>query len=315
MPDFGTLVYLDIRDMWLNEARDFTPWLKDNIDKLGEVIGIDLEVIQSEADVGDFSLDLLAKDLGTGQNVIIENQLENTDHDHLGKLLTYAAGFEASVIIWISKSIRDEHRQTLEWLNERTDVATQFFGITIEVFKIDNSRPAFKFVPVVFPNDWQRINKQRSINNLTPRAEEYRIYFQRLIDVLREDYNFTRARIGQPQGWYTFPSGIVGILYGTSFARNNRVRVELFIDFGDIEQNKIFFDSLLNNRQQIETEFGSALSWERLDEKRSSRVALYREGSIDTTTENLSEIQQWSIDNLIKFKRVFSPYISRRNNN
>lgn len=105
MLGFGNIVYSDLREIWPNEERDFTPWLSDNIDKLSEVIGIELEIIQREAAVGDFSLDLLAKDLSTGQNVIIENQLEATNHDHLGKLLTYSSGYDASIIIWISKSL------------------------------------------------------------------------------------------------------------------------------------------------------------------------------------------------------------------
>ncbi len=118
MKDFGEIKLVDIRDIWPNEATDFTPWLVDNIDRLGQALGMEIEVQEREADVGDFSLDIMAKDLGTGRTVVIENQLTETDHDHLGKLLTYAGGFDAGVLVWIAKKLRDEHRKALEWLNK-----------------------------------------------------------------------------------------------------------------------------------------------------------------------------------------------------
>lgn len=137
--DFGTIIKVPLRDIWKHEALDFTPWLARNINVLGEVIGLDLELIKEEANCGDFSLDLLAKDLGTNKNVIIENQFNRTDHDHLGKLITYAAFHDAKFVIWIAETIREEHRQALEWLNDRTNNETQFFAIVVEVIKLTSS--------------------------------------------------------------------------------------------------------------------------------------------------------------------------------
>ena len=151
----------------------------------GDALGLELEVIDREVSVGDFSLDLLAHDLGSSKTVIIENQFSKTDHDHLGKLLTYAAGKEALISIWISEEVRKEHRQALEWLNRKTD--THFFAVIVEFLKIDNSKPAFDFKPVVFPDKWEKPKKQKISTNISPKNEEYQAYFQVLIDELERN--------------------------------------------------------------------------------------------------------------------------------
>jgi hypothetical protein len=278
--------------------------------RLGEALGMDLELETREASVGDFSLDLLAKDLGRGRTVIIENQLTATDHDHLGKLLTYAAGFNATAIVWVAESIREEHRQALEWLNQRTDENTEFFGVIVEVLQIDNSKPAFNFKPVVFPNEWQK-TKNRAASSSTSKGEAYRAYFQVLIDELRDKHKFTGARVGQPQNWYSFSSGVKGFYYGASFAQGGRVRAEVYIDPGEWEQNKQVFDTLLSEKEVIEQEFGAALDWERLDDSRASRIAIYRTGSIASDSATLQEIRLWTIEQLLKFKKVFGPRLKR----
>ncbi len=306
MIKFGTLKRLDLRTIWPDEARDFSPWLANNIDKLGEVLGMELELAQREASVGDFSLDLLATDLGTGRAVIIENQLSATDHDHLGKLLTYAAGFDASAIIWIAESIREEHRQALEWLNQRTDSESQFFGIVIEALQIDDSQPAFNLKPIVYPNEWLKTQRRPRPRNVSTRAEAYRGYFQQLIDDLREKHKFTGARKGQPQSWYSFASGFSGTTYAACFSQGNRVRVEVYIDRGDQAENKNLFDRLADDREQIEQEYGEPFEWERLDERRASRIAVYRPGSIEDDREARQEILGWTIDHLLKIKKVFA---------
>jgi hypothetical protein len=306
MREFGQLKKLNLRNVWAKEAYDFTPWLADNLQKLGEALGMDLELETREASVGDFSLDLLAKDLGRGRTVIIENQLTATDHDHLGKLLTYAAGFNATAIVWIAESIREEHRQALEWLNQRTDENTEFFGVIVEVLQIDNSKPAFNFKPVVFPNEWQK-TKNRAASAITSKGEAYRAYFQELIDELRDKHKFTGARVGQPQSWYSFSSGVKGFYYGASFAQGGRVRVEVYIDPGEWEQNKKVFDTFLNEKERIEQEVKATLEWERLDDSRASRIAIYRTGSITSDQATLQEIRFWTIEQLLNFKKVFGP--------
>jgi len=311
MSKFGDLKNVPLRELWANEASDFTPWLASNIEALGEALGLELELIEREASVGDFSLDLLAKDLGSSRTAIIENQLTQTDHDHLGKLLTYAAGFSASIVIWVSESIRDEHRQALEWLNQRTDSETQFFGVVTEVLKIDDSKPAYHFKPVVFPNEWQKSKKQKSSQSSSSKGEKYRAYFQFLIDELREKHHFTGARAGQPQSWYSFSSGIRGITLGANFAMGGKARTELYIDQGDYEQNKELFDALQAKSDGIENEYGSKFTWERLDDKRACRITLYRDAVIDSADSELEQIRQWHINNLLKIKAIFTPILQK----
>ncbi len=304
---FGELKRVDPRSIWPDEARFFTPWLAQNIDKLAEVLGMELELVEVEKSVGDFAVDILARDLGTGSEVVIENQFGSTDHDHLGKIITYASGVGASAVVWIAESIREEHRQALEWLNERTDSETQFFGIVIELLQIDESRPAFHLRPIVFPNEWKKNRRARIDRAVSPKAQKYREFFQGLIDRLRRDHHFTNARVGQPQNWYSFSSGFSGITYGAVFAQGRRVRAEIYIDQGDQDANKALFDRLFQQREEIEAEFGSELHWERLDDRRACRIAAYRPGSIEDPKEDLAQFEDWLVENLLRFKEVFSP--------
>ena len=149
--DLATIQRVELRDIWSNEAGEFTPWLAENMSVLGEALGMDLEVDAQEASVGSYALDILARDQDNRQ-VVIENQLEATDHTHLGQLLTYAAGFDANVIVWIARNFRDEHREALDLLNRRTGEDTEFFGVEVELWKIDDSQPAVNFNLVATPN-------------------------------------------------------------------------------------------------------------------------------------------------------------------
>lgn len=302
---FGELIQLDIREIWTLE-RDFSSWLAENLNVLGEQIDIELELIRTEAPVQNFAADILAQDIATTNRVIIENQFGVSNHDHLGKMLTYAAGYDGYICVWIAESFQEAHIKSLEWLNERTDSRTQFFAFEIIVFRIDESRPVFQLRNQVKPNNWQRTIQETINTSLSPTQVSYQQYFQILIDDLRSLHNFTRARAGQPQSWYSFSSGARGFTYGMSFAQGERVRVDLYIDTQDFAKNKAIFDNLYSNKQRFENSFGQEFSWERLDNKRASRIAVYREGHIDSQQTVLDEIRNWSIENLLKFKRIFT---------
>ena len=299
---------VDLREVWPNEATAFTPWLAENISKLGEVLGLELELQSREAPVGSYSLDLLAHDLGSGRPVIIENQLEATNHTHLGQLLTYASGYDAHVVVWIAKEFRDEHRQALDWLNQRSDENTEFFGVVIEVWKIDDSRPAPHFRLVATPNDWRKgkvTTKQEGTTS--ERREAYRVFFQGLIDRLREEHQFTRARKGQRQSWYSFASGLAGITYGALFPQGEKAAVYLWIAPGEKDQNEALFDALNEHKEAIESEFQESLEWQRKEDQKSCTIMVIRSGTITDSPETLEEIQDWMIEKLLKFKKVFGP--------
>ena len=303
----ATIEKVDIRSIWPNEASDFTPWLAENLSALGEALGLDLELESREAPVGGYSLDVLARD-GNGRPVIIENQLGPTDHTHLGQLLTYAAGFDANVIVWIAKVFRDEHREALDLLNHRTGEDTEFFGVEVELWKIDESRPAVNFNLISTPK--QTVSGARAKDVVSERQERYREFFQGLIDTLREEHQFTNAKKGQPQSWYSFSSGTSGFNYGANFNAGGRARVELYIDSGEQERNKRTFDRLEEQREAFESGLGDTLEWERLDSRRASRVSIRRPGSIDDDGGTLGEIQDWMIQKLLAFKDVFGPRLA-----
>ncbi len=167
----------DLRSVWKHEAQDFTPWLSRNIDELSAEIGIDIEVEETESNVGDFSVDIFARDADTGRRIIIENQLEDTDHDHLGKLITYASGKDADLVIWIVKHAREEHRSAIEWLNNHTDDEIGFILCELKLYRINNSEPAPKFIVIERPNDWAKEMKRTS--NSSPRTK-----LPRIVDML-----------------------------------------------------------------------------------------------------------------------------------
>jgi hypothetical protein len=308
----GKLQRVDPRSVWKHEAHDFTPWLAQHVEELGSVLGLDLEVIEREAGVGDFSADIVAKDLGRDRLVIIENQLEATDHSHLGQMITYAAGREAGVVVWVARDFREEHRQAVDWLNRGANGGTEYFGVVLELLRINDSPPAVNFKLVAAPNEWRRTSARATQRDgVSEKGQAYQQFFQRLIDELRDKHHFTNARAGQPQNWYTFTSGVSGFTYSASFAAKGRVRCELYIDMKDADANERALEWLKGGRDEIEKQFGEPLSWEDLQEKRACRIACYRQGSIEDSDENIEECRRWAIDRLLRFKRVFGPKLQQ----
>lgn len=300
--NLGLIKSVPIKQVWPGEATDFTPWLANNLQQLAEKLGMELTPESTEVSVGDFSADIIARDLSTGRLVVIENQFGQTDHRHLGQIITYAAGLRANTVVWIAETIRPEHRVAIDLLNQGLKTTLRFYAVEISVIQIDDSRPAFTLDVICEPEDNESIS---STGQISERGQKYQTFFQSLIDDLYS-LQFTKARKAQPQNWYTFSSENTDIFtYAVSFAQHRRVRSEIYIDCGNEKRNKQVFDALLAERSQIEAAIGSELEWERLDRRRASRVALYRPGRIDSSSEELEEIKQWAIASLQRFKLVF----------
>ena len=277
--------------------------MAENLSELGEALGLDLDDAQyeEEASVGSYSLDILVQGVEGDRPVIIENQLEKTNHDHLGKLLTYAAGYNAGVIVWIASEFTDEHRAAVDWLNQETGTDVDFFGVVVEAWKIGSSRVAPHFTIVAEPNSW---SNRDTINSTSEKYERYREFFQKLIDTMREEHQFTKYRKAKTKSWINFSSGISGVVWGAAFGHRGVARIELYLD-RKIDWNKSIFDDLSRSKTEIQSEFERELKWERMDSKKACRISITREGSIDDDDDALEDLRDWMESHLLKFKKVF----------
>lgn len=207
----GRLTSVDLREAWLGEASEFTPWLAedDNLKLLGDTIGLDLELEATEKDVGPFRADILCRDTTTNAWVLIENQLERTDHSHLGQIITYAAGLNAVTIVWIAKQITEEHRAALDWLNQITAEEVNFFGLEIELWRIGESQRAPKFNVVSKPNNWADVVRKQTSGaaNESETQRFYREYWASFMDYAEQRSTKFKRRAPQPQYWMDFAVG------------------------------------------------------------------------------------------------------------
>ncbi len=309
MADLGALKRVQLTEKWKHEAQDFTPWLFDHLAQLGEAVGLDLAPVEREAGVGSFSVDILAKEVGSGRTVVIENQIRPTDHDHLGKLLTYAAWHEADIAIWVAVEFRDEHQRALQHLNQRTNSSTAFYGVEVCLLQIDDSRPAVDFRVVATPRSEEKelavASDAGEAGVVSDLGLSYQRFFQALTDELREKHKFTNSKAAQPQNWCAFATGISGCKYSVVFNKARQLQVELYIDGASAGWTKAVFDALQLDREVIEREVGVALDWQRLDHRRASRVALLRSGLVNIDGDQPVLIS-WAIEHLLKFKAAFS---------
>jgi len=215
MLELGRLEEVNVRELWIHEQYDFSNWLakEENIELLNEVLGLTLVDIEKEVFVGAYRCDLVAKDETSGQNVIIENQLEASNHDHLGKIVTYASGLDANVIVWIVKEAREEHRSAIEWLNNNTNKNINFFLIEIHAYKIGNSLYAPKFEIVEKPNDFIKNAKiQTGSEELNKSQSERLVFWTKFNDVVSERGKPFNLRKATTDHWYNVAIGVSGVL-------------------------------------------------------------------------------------------------------
>ena len=313
MDDLGTLSPVNVREVWAGESRDFTPWLAENADQLGEALGMDLIHEQTEAAVGRYSADLVFREASTDRIVVVENMFVPTDHDHLGKLITYAAGLGASYAVLLSSEFREEHRSALSWLNSVSADDFGFFGVVLEAWRIGDSLPAPRLRVDVKPDNWGRsVRAARVISEPSERERTYQRFWGEFLPAFRNRYpDWTRAAAPRKRHWMTFPSSRSGLRYSAAFCRSDgrfRLRAEAYIDTGDAETTKAAFDDLHHRKQQIEEAVGENLEWNRLDDRRASRVSLYFPEEIRVTDEERwPEARDWLVEAIGRMRDAFNP--------
>lgn len=304
----GKLTEVDVRDLWKHEQYDFSNWLakEENIKLLDDEIGLTLMDINKEVYIGSYRCDLVAKDETTGQIVIIENQLEATNHDHLGKIITYAAGLDAKTIIWIVKEAREEHKAAIEWLNNNSSEEIGFFLIELHAYKINDSLPAPMFKVVEKPNNFTKTSKQNYSDKELNRSQNERLMFW-------EEFNTVIVSKGKPfsvrkpttDHWYDVAIGTSEAHLAINLVnKENKIVLELYI-----LDNKKLFDHLYEDKEKIENTLQMNFSWERLDGKKASRIKHDILGLDFSDHSNYPQLMDECIEKILKMRDVFKKYL------
>jgi len=312
----GRLEKIDLRDIWKTEDQDFTPWLarEDNIALLADTLGLELEVEAQEKEVGPFRADILCKEVRNDSWVLIENQLERTDHRHLGQLITYAAGLKAVTIVWVAATFTEEHRAALDWLNTITDEDFRFFALEVELWRIGDSPAAPKFNIISKPNEWSKTvgaaTRRIEIEALTE-TKQLQLAFWQALHIELQSHPNIRTRKPRPQHWTTMSIGRSGMHLGAILnSREERIGVELYL--GN-DNAFAYFKELEGEKEQIEKALGFSPIWKALPEKRASRILLYKQGCPLDSRDRWPEYRAWITKHLEDFDRVFRPRVKKLN--
>ncbi|MXW49437.1 MAG: DUF4268 domain-containing protein [Gammaproteobacteria bacterium] len=304
----GRLEQVDLRTVWTSEAAGFTPWLAqpENLDVLGETLGLSLEIESVEKAVGSFRADIVCRVAGEeGSLVLIENQLERTDHDHLGKLLTYSAGLQAITAVWLAGHFRDEHRAALDWLNANTPDRFRFFGLEIELWKIGDSCVAPKFNIVSMPNDWSRSVSPANSGVKSEAKLRHLEYWAGLHSALDAQNGQVKGnRKPQPHSWMSYTIGRTEFhLYVEKNSRERFIRVSLYLTGEKAGERH---DLLEQKKDEIEHELGYSLEWsDQSPTAKERRIAYYRR-HVDPDDELDWSVQhEWLATHLNQLHRVF----------
>lgn len=302
----GKIQRVALRDVWRHEAYDFSSWLSENIDVLSEVIGVELINVETERRAGDFCIDLVAED-NDGGIIVIENQLEKSDHDHLGKLVVYKTAFEARAAIWIVGEARNEHVKAVNWLNETTD--SDFYMLKLEAIKIEDSAPAPLLTLIVGPSAESRVigtKRKEWAHRETVRYD----FWTKLLDKAKRRTNLHSNISPNRDSWVGAGSGIYGLTYNY-YLRKDEVAVSFYIDKGsDSEElNQRIFDHLKENKERIEDEFGEELEWFKIEGTKHCKISKTSNIGGWKDEEKWDEIQDWMIDSMIRLETVLKPYV------
>ena len=304
----GKIKELDIRKVWAHEQYDFSKWLaaEENISELGNTLNLSLTDIETEKFVGSYRCDIICKDELTGKSVLIENQLEQTNHDHLGKIITYASGLDASVVVWIVAEARQEHASAIEWLNKHTDDDLAFFLIEVHAYTIGDSDPAPMFKIIEQPNDFARsvktIARSGELSDAQIKRQEFWTMFNDVIDQRGKPFNKRKATTDH---WYEVAVGSSQCHISIDLVnKDHKIRVGLWIT-----DNKELFDTMKKYRAEIEETAGFPLEWDRLDKKKASVICAVIPGLDFNDQNNYHELMNKAIDMVLAERKAFAPYI------
>ena len=308
----GRLERVNLREAWESEPQGFTPWLaqSENLAILSETLGMELATEGTEQGVGPFRADILCRDTLDDSLALIENQLERTDHNHLGQLLAYAAGLQTVTIIWVSATFTDEHRAALDWLNEITDDRFRFFGLEIELWRIGDSPAAPKFNVVSRPNNWSRTTQRMASGEIPESALQQQRFWEQLSQHLEKRAGKVRLATPPARAWTSYGLRKTGFhLEATLSPRDGQIRVELRLKGPDA---KAHFALLAGMKEAIESEIGAQLEWSRQPNNNVSRIILNRKG--DPTDESAwPELAEWTAEILEKFDAAFRERVKNLN--
>lgn len=301
MVTIGQLQRVELREVWPHEEYDFSAWLAEdeNLKLLSKSIGIEISFLEKEAKIGGYSADIYAEEESTGKKIIIENQLGDTDHDHLGKIITYASGKDASYVIWIVKRARDEHRRAIEWLNEHTDSEIRFFLLEIELWRIGDSVPAPKFNIVEQPNDWAKEEKKTS-TVLTERSIKCQEFWEAFNAFAEQDKKFIREfnlRKPQSESWYDMGIGHSNVYISMNVHfKKGSINTGLYIP-----DDKELYNDLLERKDEIEMAVGSELIWHEANKVR--RIFVVKEVELGDSS-NWGTCFRWLMDMNLRFRDI-----------
>jgi hypothetical protein len=304
----GKIKHVPLREVWKHEALDFTKWLEENLDVLSDKIGITLMNVEREKSAGEFNVDLVAED-ESGNPVIIENQLAKSDHDHLGKIITYLTAIEAKAAIWIVSEPRPEHIAAISWLNESS--AASFYLLKVQAIQIDESKPAPLLTLIVGPSVEARHIGERK-KEMSEREGIRKEFWSQFLAYSRTQTKLHATISPTHHNWIGTGAGISGLGYNYSITQHEAY-IELYIDRGkDMdEENLRIFRQLLEHRTEIENKFGEPLDWQELENRRACRIRKTIEGGYRDPESKWPEIHRKMVDIMVRLEKALSPHIKK----
>ena len=311
MNNLSRLERVELRSIWNNEARDFTPWLAkdENLNILGDALGLELELIETEQTVGSYSADMVCNDVLNERKVLIENQLEKTDHSHLGQIFTYAAGVDAVTIIWIARQFAEEHRAAVDWLNQISGDELQFFAIEIQLWRIGDSPVAPRFNIVAKPNDWVRVVRKASRGNRElSEGDILRLELWTKFNNYLENNSDVLPYSPSTKSWHNlrYRPDIGHFVTRASSKKGLKVCVELYIEGQSAKER---FRRLQEHKEKIEGSFGEPLNWDEVDGRNARKILIRRNWDF-RDKDTWPDLFEWFEKNIQALKAALEPIVS-----